>query len=102
MKWNNYMHAYIPSLLGLPDTPPIPPLLVITEHQTELPELYRSFPLAVCFTRDGVTNGVTLINMLIPGSQSVHPALPLCVCMSVLYLCVSAPALQIGSSVPFF
>ena len=29
---------------------PIPSLQVITEHQAELPVLYRRFPLAICFT----------------------------------------------------
>ena len=31
-----------------------------------------------------------------------HPVLPLCVRTSVLYVCVSILALQIGSSVAFF
>ena len=34
--------------------------------------------------------------------SSSHPLLPHCVHKFVLYICVSVPALQIGSSVPFF
>ena len=32
----------------------IPPLLVITEHRAELPVLYGSCPLAICFTHGSV------------------------------------------------
>ena len=34
----------------------------------------------------------------------MHPTLPFfpCVCRAILYVCVSIPALQIGSSAPFF
>ena len=40
----------------------------------------------------------------VSAALSVHPSLPfhLCVRKSLLYVCVSVPALQIGSSVPFF
>ena len=34
------MYTYIPSLLGLPPTPPLLPVEVITEHRVELPSEY--------------------------------------------------------------
>ena len=44
-----------------------------------------------------------LVYMSVNWTLSVHPALsfPFCVHKSVLYVCVSIPALQIGSCVPF-
>ena len=39
------MHVSLPPWTSLP--PHIPPLLVVTEHQTELPVLYSNFPLAI-------------------------------------------------------
>ena len=44
------MHTCIPSSLSFSPTSPIPSLQVITEHRAELPVLYSSFPLAICFT----------------------------------------------------
>ena len=41
------MHTYILSLLGLPPASPIPPLQVVTEHQAELPALWRQLVLKV-------------------------------------------------------
>ena len=70
------------------------PSQVVTEHQAELPVLYSNFPPTIYFT-----NGNVSISTLL----SIHPTLsfPHCV-RSVLYICVSIIALQIGSSVPFF
>ena len=43
----------------------IPPLQIITEHWAELPVLYSSFPLAVCFTHESVYMS-TLLSLLVP------------------------------------
>ena len=101
IKWINYTYTYIPSLLSLPPTP-IPSLQVPTEHWTELPVLYSHFPLAICFIHDSVYMSKLL-------SQFIPPSLfPSCVHKSVLYICASIPAQQIGLSyfsrflVPFF
>ena len=77
-------------------TPPrIPPIWVTTEHQAELRVLYRSFPLAVCFTHGSVFMSI-LISHFVPPSPSAH------VHTFILYICIYIHALQIGSSIPFF
>ena len=77
-------------------TPPrIPPIWVTTEHQAELCVLYRSFPLAVCFTHGSVFMSI-LISQFVPPSPSAH------VHTFILYVCIYIHALQIGSSIPFF
>ena len=76
--------------------PSIPPLSVITENGGELPVLYSCFPLASC-----LTHGNVYMCQCYPLSSS-HLLLHRCVHKSVLYVWVSTPALQIGSSVPFF
>ena len=78
-------------VLSFPPLHPIPQ--VIMEHWGELPVLYSSFPQAVL-------HGSVYTSML--PSQFIPLSFPHCVHMSVLYICVSIPALQIGSSVPFF
>ena len=45
-----YICPYIPSLLRLPPTLPIPPLQVDTKHRADLPVLCDCFPLAIYFT----------------------------------------------------
>ena len=47
IEWISYIHTYIHSLLSLPPTTLIPPLQVITEHQAELPLLWRQLVLKV-------------------------------------------------------
>ena len=47
----------MPSLLNLPSTPPSQPSW---SSQTELPVLYSSSPLAICFTHGGVYMAVLL------------------------------------------
>ena len=89
-KWIGYVYTYIPSTLSLPPTPHPTPL-VITKHQTELPVLYSSFPQLSVHTWQCVY--VTHCSQFVPPSH-FH--------MSILYICVSIPPLQIGSSVPFF
>ena len=93
----NQLYVYIYSLLlGPPSHPhPIPPIQVTTEHRADLLVLYSRFPLAIYFIHGSVY-------MSIPISQFTLPPLPLCVHMSILYVCVSIPALKISSSLPFF
>ena len=57
--------------------------------------LYSSFPLAIHFTYDSVYVSIP-VSQFIPQSPLPH------VHKSVLYVCISIPAVQIGSSVPFF
>lgn len=72
---------------------PIPPLEFITEHPAELPLLNSSFPLAVY-----LTYGSIYVSMLL--SQFIPPS-PCPSASTILHVCVSIPALHIGSSVPF-
>ena len=75
--------------------PPTPPGCHKAPGILWQPVLYRSFPLAICFTRSSVyICKCYCLNLS-------HPLLPLCP-KSVLCVCVSIPALKIGSSVPFF
>ena len=61
-----------------------------------LPAFYSSFPLAIYFIPGSV-------DMSAPLSQFVpFPSFPCCVHNSILYVCVSTPALQIGSPVTIF
>ena len=83
------------SLLALPPSPyPTPP-----GHDRT-----RSWALCVIqlvllafYSMHGSVHMLVLLSQLIPP----HPACPLHA-MSVLSICVSAPALQVGSAVPFF
>ena len=94
VKWISYMYTYI---LSLSDVSPTP-----TPHPTHLSHhraphralcVYSSFPQAIYFTHGSVHMSV-LLSQFIPLSPPV--------CTWPLYVCVSIPALQIGSSVPFF
>ena len=75
--------------LPLPTFPP----KVVTEYGLELPASYSKFPLAIYFTHGNVRFHAIL---------SILPTLsfPDCVHESVLCVCVSTAALQIGSLVP--
>ena len=77
-----YVYLY-PFPLGTPSHPPlIPPIYVITRHQTELPVLYSMFPLAICFTHGSVFTS----NLIF---QFVPPSLPLlCPHVHSLHLCL--------------
>ena len=59
-----YVNIY-PIPLEPPYDPHIPPLWVITDHQTELPVLYSSFPLASCFTHGSASKSM-LLSQFIP------------------------------------
>ena len=54
--------------------------------------LHSSFLLAISFTHGSVYVSTTL--------NSSHPLFPHCFHKSILYVCISVPALQIGSAVP--
>ena len=87
----SYMYTYIPSFLDLPPYPSR------SSESTKLSSLHytvSSFPLAIYFT-----HGTVRASVPIP-IYPLHPPPP--IQMSILYICVSIPALQIGSFVPFF
>ena len=76
----SHRYTYVPSLVALPlPSHPIPPLLVVTEHQFELPESYSKFPVylsantAVYFTYGSVYVSMQL-SPFVPPSPS--PAVP--------------------------
>ena len=81
-----------------------PPLQVITEHRAEFPALYTSFPLTICVTHGRVYMSVYISCVYVSGTLSGRPTLPFPhnVHKFFLYGWVSLPALQTGSSVPFF
>ena len=95
-KANQYVYTY-PLSLGPPSHPltPIPPFQVIPEQQAQIPVLFSSFPLAIL----GML--VYLCQTQSPNSSHPHLPHPVSTC-PFFYVCVSIPALQIGSSVPFF
>ena len=68
----NQLYVYTcPLPLEPPSRTLVPPLWVITEHRAELPVLYSSFPLAICFTHGDVyINMSTLLCQAIPPSPS--------------------------------
>ena len=74
---------------------PHPTLSIEAERRVRLPVLYSTFPLAIYFIHDRV-----YMSMLL--SQFIPPSPSSCVHMSILYICVSIPALKILSSVPSF
>ena len=87
------MHTYIPSLSESPPHP-VPPIQVTIEHQAEqLSVLHHRFPLALYFTYSSVFMSNPVLQFLPPS-----PAL----CPHVRSVCISIPALELGSSVPFF
>ena len=86
-KWISHKDTYSPSLLSLPPTPaPFHPSR--SSQSAELSSLAVQQPPTSCLFY------TWCVCMSIP----VHPT----VYQSVLYTCVSIPALQIGSFVPFF
>ena len=66
---------------------PTPPLWVIAEHQAERPVFHSNFPRAVSHM---------VVCIYVRATLSIHPALSfhLCVHESLLYICVSIPAMQ--------
>ena len=57
--------------LGLPSHPSTPPLQVITECWAELPVLYSSFPLGICFIRDSVCASMLLSWFVLPSPLDI-------------------------------
>ena len=93
--WISYKYTYISCLLSLHPIPnPILPHQVITEYQAELPVLHRSFPQPIWC--------MEVYAYQCHSSNLSHPSLPPCVHKSILYVCISIPALQIDSLVLFF
>ena len=90
-----YICPHIPSLLSLPPILPIPPFQVIAKHRADLPVLCCCFPPANYFT----CGSVYMLMLL-----SLRPsfALPPHVLKSIICVYLFIPALQRGSSVPFF
>ena len=93
--WVSSKYTYIASLLGLPPTP---------LHPTPLGH-HRALSWASCATQQLPTSCLFYKWQCAYASTTllIHltPRLPPCH-MSVLCICISIPALQIGSSVPFF
>ena len=77
--------------------------LYVTNYYSQSSELnflcYSRFPLAVYFTH-GTVYMPTPVSQFVPTSPAA--LVPVNVHISILYVCVSIPALQIGSFVPFF
>ena len=91
----SYKYTHMPSLLSLPAILAIPPFQVISEHREELPNLHSRVPFAIY-----LIPGSMYLSMLL--SQFISPSLPDCAHKAMLQVCVSIPALQTGSSGPFF
>ena len=84
-----YLYIY-PSLLYLPPT--IPPSHTSKSSQcTELPLLYISFLLASYFTHGRVY-------VYVKPKLSIHPPPSPHIHMSILYICISCPAMEPASS----
>ena len=88
--WIIHKYAYMPSLEPLPH-PHIPPLCRHTA-----PRAMQPLPTS-CLSHVWWWTGFV-------AAVAIHPLLsfPSCVLKSVFYVCISIPALQIGSSAPFF
>ena len=85
MKWISCMYASHPTHLGLHRAPSWAPCAL------------RQFPLAICYTHGGHCTSAMSILTSQPTPPSPSPPEP----TSVLSICVSLSALQIGPSVPF-
>ena len=90
-----YTCPHISCLLSLPAILPIPHLQVIAKHRADLPVLCCCFPPVNYFTFGSVYMSILL-------SLCPSFALPLHVLKSIFYVYLFIPALQLGSSVPFF
>ena len=63
-----------PLPLGPPSHPPHPTPVVLTKHQADLPVLYSSFPLAICFTHGNVYMSMLLSQFVPPSPSPYAPA----------------------------
>ena len=91
LSWVCFMYTHNPSLLDRPQPPAQPQ--IITKHRAKLPVLQSSSPVTIF-------HPVCIYHMSVLLSQFTPPSFSGSV--SILYVCVFIPALQIGSSVPFF
>ena len=88
--------THVPSFSSLPPKPaPSPAPRSSQSTQLSSPSGASSFPLDTCFTQGSVYVPV-ILSPFVPSSP-----FPLCVYKSILFVWVSIPALQTGSSVPF-
>ena len=93
-----YIYPYIPSLLHLPPTLPIPTLQVVTNHRADLPVLCGCFPLAIYFTFGSVYMSMPLSHF-VPAYPTPSP------CPQVHSLCLhlySCPAPRFFRTFFFF
>ena len=91
MKWISC--TYIPSFLDLHPIPLYPTHVIIREDQAELPVLYSKFPLAIYFTHGSIYMLIS-VSQFIASCPRVH--------ISIIYIYISIPALEMVLSVPFF
>ena len=99
-RWISHRYTYVRFLLNLPPTSdPFPPLEVVTKPQFEFPESYSKFPSDIYFTYGSVYASMLLSPFLSPSPSSLPST---CVHKSLLYVCISIAALQIGSLLPSF
>ena len=94
--WVSHRHTYVPSLLNLPP-------ISHPSHPSRLSQKTRLSSL--CNTAN--FHWLPILHMVIihfHATLSIHPILSfsLCVLKSILYVCVSIAALQVGPSVPSF
>ena len=82
MLYNNVNQLQVciyPLALEPPSYTSIPPPKVITEHRAELPVLYSSFPLAICFKHGNIQMSA-LLSQFIPLSPPT-PRAPVPTCL---------------------
>ena len=71
--WISYKYTCLLPLQTPSYRHPIPPLYVVTEHWVELPVLYSSFPLAICFTYGSLYVSVLLSQFVPPSPYPLCP-----------------------------
>lgn len=95
-KWISSVNTYVPSVLGLLPSPhPVPPFQVITEHGAAPVMYIEQVPAGYLF----YTRWCMYVR---PNLPVYPPPYPSALChgrISVLYICVSFPALQRGSEI---
>ena len=82
------VHIHLVALLSLPPTPhPIPPLLVITEHQAELSASYSKFPPAIYLIHDNAYVSMLLSQFVPPPPSPAVSTSLLSMSTSLFLLC---------------
>ena len=92
--WIRHKYTYSPSLLSLPPTPTSYPSL--STQSTCLSSLLYIATSKSYFTHSSFIHVKQSYSL-----NSPYPFLPHCVHKSILYICISIPALQIGSHIKF-